>query len=204
MYDDLSPRQIEILQYIQRITKEKGYPPSVREIGRAVGLSSSSTVHGHLAQLESKGYIRRDPSKPRAIEILDPDNHVDSCPMIPVPLLGRITAGEPILATENIEEVISLPFPLVRHHDVFMLTVVGNSMIDAGIHDGDYVIVKRQSTAENCDIVAALLEEEATIKRFYRERDYVRLQPENPQYAPIYSREVIILGKVVGLYRNIY
>lgn len=203
MYDDLSPRQIEILQYIQRITKEKGYPPSVREIGKAVGLSSSSTVHGHLSQLESKGYIRRDPSKPRAIEILDPDNYTDNCPMIPVPLLGRITAGEPILATENIEEVISLPLPLVRHHDVFMLTVVGNSMIEAGIHDGDYVIVKQQSTADNGDIVAALLEEEATIKRFYKEKDYVRLQPENPQYAPIYTREVIILGKVIGLYRNL-
>lgn len=203
MYDDLSPRQIEILQYIHRITKEKGYPPSVREIGKAVGLSSSSTVHGHLAQLENKGYIRRDPSKPRAIEILASNDHTDNSPMIPVPLLGQITAGEPILATENIEEVISLPFSLVRHYDVFMLSVVGDSMIEAGIHDGDYVIVKQQSTAENGDIVAALLDEEATVKRFYKEKDYVRLQPENPQYAPIYTREVTILGKVIGLYRHI-
>ncbi|NLC76459.1 MAG: transcriptional repressor LexA [Clostridia bacterium] len=203
MYDDLSPRQVEILQYIQRITREKGYPPSVREIGRAVGLSSSSTVHGHLAQLEEKGYIRRDPAKPRAIEILEPDSSTPSCTMIPVPLLGRITAGEPILATENIEEVIPLPYPLVGHQDVFMLTVVGNSMIDAGIHDGDYVIVKQQSTAENGDIVAALLEDEATVKRFFKEKDYIRLQPENPQYAPIYTREVSILGKVIGLYRSL-
>lgn len=201
MYEDLSSRQREILEYIQRTTSEKGYPPSVREIGKAVGLSSTSTVHGHLAQLEEKGYIRRDASKPRAIEILEADYQTEYRPMIHVPLVGRITAGEPILATENIEEILPLPLDLVRYEDVFMLTVSGNSMIEAGIHDGDYVIIKQQSTADNGDIVAALLNEEATIKRFFTEKECIRLQPENPKYAPIFTREVIILGKVIGLYR---
>lgn len=201
MYEDLSSRQQDILKYIQYATREQGYPPSVREIGKAVGLSSSSTVHGHLAQLEEKGYIRRDPTKPRAIEVLDTDSLANRQRMIHVPLMGRITAGEPILATENIEEVLPLPYDLVRFEDVFMLTVTGNSMIDAGINNGDYVIIKQQPSAENGDIVAALLDDEATIKRFFKEKECVRLQPENPKYAPIFTKEVIILGKVVGLYR---
>jgi len=202
MYEDLSPRQVEILQYIQKVTREKGYPPSVREIGKAVGLSSSSTVHGHLAQLEAKGYIRRDPSKPRAIEILDAGGFPEGQHLVHVPLLGKITAGNPILATQHIEQVIPLPFDLVRTQNVFMLSVVGDSMIEAGIYDGDYVIVKQQPTAENGDIVAALLEEEATVKRFFKEKDHIRLQPENPKYSPILTRDVTILGKVIGLYRR--
>lgn len=202
MYEDLSSRQIAILNYIQKTTREKGYPPSVREIGKAVGLSSSSTVHGHLAQLEAKGYIRRDPTKPRAIEILETDGFADNQPVVHVPLLGKITAGNPILATQHIEQVFPLPFDLVRNQDVFMLSVMGDSMINAGIYDGDYVIVKQQPTADNGDIVAALLDDEATVKRFFKEKDYIRLQPENPDYSPILTREVIILGKVIGLYRR--
>lgn len=202
MYEDLSPRQMEILRYIQKVIREKGYPPSVREIGRAVGLSSSSTVHGHLAQLEAKGYIRRDPSKPRAIEILDTGGSSENHRLVHVPLLGKITAGNPILATQHIEQIIPLPFDLVRTEDVFMLSVVGDSMTEAGIYDGDYVIVKQQPTAENGDIVAALLDDEATVKRFFKERDYIRLQPENPKYSPILTRNVTILGKVIGLYRR--
>ncbi|HHW06503.1 MAG TPA: transcriptional repressor LexA [Clostridia bacterium] len=203
MYEDLSQRQVEILHYIQKVTREKGYPPSVREIGQAVGLSSSSTVHGHLAQLEAKGYIRRDPAKPRAIEILDTDGFPETQPLVQVPLLGRITAGNPILATQHIEQIVPLPFDLVRTQDVFMLSVVGDSMIEAGIYDGDYVIVKQQPTAENGDIVAAMLDDEATVKRFYKEKDCIRLQPENPKYSPILTREVTILGKVIGLYRRL-
>lgn len=202
MYEDLSSRQIAILHYIQKTTREKGYPPSVREIGEAVGLSSSSTVHGHLAQLEAKGYIRRDPAKPRAIEILDSDGFPENQPVVHVPLLGKITAGNPILATQHIEQVFPLPYELVRNQDVFMLSVMGDSMINAGIYDGDYVIVKQQPTAENGDIVAALLDDEATVKRFFKEKNCIRLQPENPNYSPILTREVIILGKVIGLYRR--
>lgn len=208
MNEELTPRQREIFEYILKTTREKGYPPSVREIGKAVGLSSSSTVHGHLFHLEKKGYIRRDASKPRAIEILAADINEMEGPagqtpaMVQVPLLGRITAGEPILANENIEETFSLPKHLVGANNVFMLTVVGNSMIEAGIYNGDYVIVKQQNTAENGNIVVALLGDEATVKRFYRERDRIRLQPENSQYAPIFTREVLILGIVIGLYRS--
>jgi len=204
MYEELTARQAEILHFIQKYIKEQGYPPSVRDIGKAIGLSSSSTVHGHLAQLEKKGYIRRDPSKPRAIEILGGKGYSDETrPTVYVPLIGRIAAGEPIFAAENYEELLPLPQDFVRHNNVFMLSVSGNSMIDAGIFDGDYVIVKQQSTAENGDIVAALLSDEATVKRFYKEKEHIRLQPENSSYAPILSREVTILGKVVGLYRVI-
>lgn len=203
MYEELTTRQAEILNYIQQYIREQGYPPSVRDIGKAVGLSSSSTVHGHLSQLERKGYIRRDPSKPRALEILDNNLAFENRPTIYVPLIGRITAGEPIFATENYEDLLPLPQDFVRHNNVFMLSVVGNSMVDAGILDGDFVIVKQQNTAENGDIVAALLNDEATIKRFYKEKEYIRLQPENASYAPIFSREITILGKVIGLYRMI-
>lgn len=203
MYEDLTARQAEILNYILQYTKVQGYPPSVREIGKAIGLSSSSTVHGHLAQLEKKGYIRRDSSKPRAIEVLDNSFSIDTRPTVYVPLIGRITAGEPIFATENYEDLLPLPQDFIRYNNVFMLSVTGNSMIEAGILDGDYVIVKQQNTAENGEIVAALLNEEATIKRFYKEKEYIRLQPENASYAPIFSREVTILGKVIGLYRVI-
>ncbi|MBS4217651.1 transcriptional repressor LexA [Bacillus sp. FJAT-49711] len=202
----LSKRQQDILDFIKFEVKSKGYPPSVREIGEAVGLASSSTVHGHLARLENKGLIRRDPTKPRAIEIIQPEN--DNIPRqntISVPLVGKVTAGLPISAIENIEEYFPLPEQLVPADDqVFMLEIVGESMIEAGILDGDYVIVRQQSTANNGEIVVAMTEEnEATVKRFFKERDYFRLQPENSNMEPIILRDVSILGKVVGLYRQV-
>lgn len=205
----LSKRQVDILEYIKEEVKQKGYPPSVREIGEAVGLASSSTVHGHLARLESKGYIRRDPTKPRAIEILDLDEMVNNIPkynIVNVPVVGKVTAGQPITAIENVEEYFPLPERLApADEQVFMLEVMGDSMIEAGILDGDYVIVKQQQTANNGDIVVAMTEEdEATVKRFFKEKEYVRLQPENSSLAPIILRNVSILGKVIGVYRHIH
>ncbi|WP_421384799.1 transcriptional repressor LexA [Bacillus salacetis] len=203
----LSKRQQDILQYIKEEVKSKGYPPSVREIGEAVGLASSSTVHGHLARLESKGLIRRDPTKPRAIEVLDLEE--DSIPRqtaVNVPLIGKVTAGQPITAVENVEEFFPLPQRLApADEQVFMLEIMGDSMIEAGILDGDYVIVRQQQTANNGDIVVAMTEEdEATVKRFFKEQDFIRLQPENSSMAPIILRHVSILGKVIGVYRQIH
>lgn len=202
----LSPRQQAILNYIKKEVEEKGYPPSVREIGEAVGLASSSTVHGHLSRLEKKGFIRRDPTKPRAIEILDrstAERRADDTVM--VPLVGKVTAGEPITAVENIDEYIPLPKKMVGNGKHFILSVQGDSMINAGILDKDYVIVRQQPTADNGDIVVAMTpEEEATVKRFYKEKDYVRLQPENDLMEPILLPRVTILGKVVGLIRHIH
>lgn len=204
----LSKRQQDILDFIKEEVRQKGYPPSVREIGEAVGLASSSTVHGHLSRLESKGLIRRDPTKPRAIEILNLEeaNHIPKVNVVNVPLLGKVTAGMPITAIENIEEYFPLPESMVPHDDhVFMLEIMGESMIEAGIHDGDYVIVKQQSSANNGDIVVAMTEDdEATVKRFFKEPDYIRLQPENSNMEPIILRDVSILGKVIGLYRQIH
>lgn len=203
----LSSRQQAILDYIKSEVREKGYPPSVREIGEAVGLASSSTVHGHLDRLEKKGLIRRDPTKPRAIEIIGMNDHDGNFSMsvVRVPLVGKVTAGMPITATENIEDYFPLSSHLVGDHTVFMLTIVGDSMIDAGIHDGDYVVVRQQPHANNGDIVVAMTEDdEATVKRFYRERDHIRLQPENTTMAPILLPTVTILGKVIGLYRDIH
>ncbi|MCA1053626.1 transcriptional repressor LexA [Rossellomorea aquimaris] len=203
----LSKRQQDILQYIKVSVKEKGYPPSVREIGEAVGLASSSTVHGHLARLESKGLIRRDPTKPRAIEILDLEE--DAIPrqkVVNVPLIGKVTAGQPITAVENVEEFFPLPERLAPSDEqVFMLEIMGDSMIEAGILDGDFVIVRQQQTANNGDIVVAMTEEdEATVKRFFKEKDFVRLQPENSTMSPIILRNVSILGKVIGVYRQVH
>jgi repressor LexA len=202
----MSNRQNSILEFIKNEVRDKGYPPSVREIGEAVGLASSSTVHGHLDRLEKKGLIRRDPTKPRAIEILgDDDDSVYriSSSVRPVPLLGKVTAGIPITATENIEEYYPLPINMVGDQPVFMLSVMGDSMIEAGIHDGDYVIVRQQPTANNGDIVVAMTEEnEATVKTFYKERDHIRLQPENSSMQPIRLPNVSILGKVIGLIRS--
>ncbi|AMM92697.1 transcriptional repressor LexA [Peribacillus simplex] len=204
----LSKRQQDILDFIKEEVRQKGYPPSVREIGEAVGLASSSTVHGHLSRLESKGLIRRDPTKPRAIEILNLEeaNNIPKASVVNVPLLGKVTAGMPITAIENIEEYFPLPESMVPHDDhVFMLEIMGESMIEAGIHDGDYVIVKQQSSANNGDIVVAMTEDdEATVKRFFKEPDYIRLQPENSNMEPIILRDVSILGKVIGLYRQIH
>lgn len=199
----LSSRQKEILEYIKDTLRAKGYPPSVREIGEAVGLSSSSTVHSHLARLEECGFIRRDPTKPRAIDVLDEAPWRQKA-VTPVPLVGRVTAGQPILAVENIEETYPMPTELVGDANVFMLTVQGESMVNAGIYDGDYVLVRDQDTARNGEIVVALVgDEEATVKRFFKEKDTVRLQPENDFMEPIYSRDVTILGKVIGVFRRI-
>lgn len=203
----ISQRQNAILEFIKNEVKDKGYPPSVREIGEAVGLASSSTVHGHLERLEKKGLIRRDPTKPRAIEITDgdPASANFAVSVARVPLIGKVTAGVPITATENIEDYFPLPAHYVGDYNVFMLSVMGDSMIEAGIHDGDYVIVRQQQTANNGDIVVAMTEDdEATVKRFYKEKDHIRLQPENSALQPILLKHVTILGKVVGLFRDIF
>lgn len=203
MYSDLNPRQKQILTYIYNFFRKKGYPPSVREICRATGLRSTATVHGHLVQLEKKGYINRDPKKPRAIEILD--NKILNRGTVKVPLVGRVTAGQPILALENIEGTYLFPKEMLPDANVFMLSVIGDSMVEAGILDGDYVIVKVADTAENGDIVVALVDNnEATIKRFYKEKDCIRLQPENRFMEPIIVKDAKILGQVVGLYRDLY
>lgn len=208
MTKDLSARQLEILNFIKSELRTKGYPPSVREIGEAVGLSSSSTVHGHLSQLEKKGYIRRDPTKPRAIELVGMDNIFDginaSKNIISVPIIGQVAAGSPILAEENIEEVLPLPWELVRSENVFMLRVKGDSMINAGIFDGDLVLVRQQKTARNGEIIVALIENEATVKRFFLEKNCMRLQPENDLLEPIYAKDAQIIGKVIGVYRQIH
>ena len=203
MPESLSDKQEKILAYIKQNVRAKGYPPSVREIGKAVGLSSSSTVHAHLAKIEALGFIRRDPTKPRAIEIMD-ESSWRQRNMIPVPHIGRVTAGQPILAVENVEETFPLPAELIgRDDNVFMLDVRGDSMINAGILDGDYILVRETSTANNGDIIVALLdEEEATVKRFYKEGGRYRLQPENDTLAPIYADKVDVVGKVVGLFRR--
>lgn len=204
----ISSRQRSILDFIKKEVKEKGYPPSVREIGEAVGLASSSTVHGHLARLEKKGHIRRDPTKPRAIEILDGDfmNRNEQSRMLRVPVIGKVTAGVPITAVENVEDYFPLPERFGTDEDsIFMLVIQGDSMIEAGIHDKDYVIVKQQHSANNGDIVVAMTEEdEATVKRFYKEKDHFRLQPENSSLEPIILNQVSILGKVIGVFRDIH
>ncbi|GGK12893.1 LexA repressor [Caldalkalibacillus thermarum] len=204
----LSKRQKLILDFIKKEVREKGYPPSVREIGEAVGLASSSTVHGHLARLEQKGYIRRNPTKPRAIEILDEDvrNQPETVSTTYVPVIGKVTAGQPITAVENIEEYFPLPDKFAAdHNELFMLIVHGDSMIEAGIYDGDYVIVRKQNHAKNGDIVVAMTEDdEATVKRFFKEKNVIRLQPENSAMEPIILKDVTILGKVIGVFRHIH
>ncbi|GAB2548488.1 transcriptional repressor LexA [Gracilibacillus alcaliphilus] len=204
---NLSRRQEDILAYIKEQVGLKGYPPSVREIGEAVGLASSSTVHGHLARLEKKGYIRRDPTKPRAIEVLSQEEEWSVPKIEPTfaPVIGKVTAGIPITAVENIEEYIPIPQNTAQADDpLFVLIIEGESMIEAGILDGDKVIVKQQHTAENGDIVVAMTEDtEATVKRFFKENDHIRLQPENATMEPLIYESVTILGKVIGLYRHI-
>lgn len=205
----VSSRQQAILEFIRNEVRMKGYPPSVREIGEAVGLASSSTVHGHLDRLEKKGLIRRDPTKPRAIEILGQEDEdglaLFTHSVARVPVIGKVTAGVPITATENIEDYFPLPQHYGEEGEIFMLSVVGDSMIEAGIHSGDYVIVKQQQTANNGDIVVAMNEDdEATVKTFYKEKDHIRLQPENPTMEPIRLKQVTILGKVIGLFRDLH
>jgi len=193
----LTRRQQEILTFIQRHTDAHGYPPSVREIGQALGLTSSSTVHSHLSALEKKGYLRRDPSKPRALEILKDERDVPAKKVIQLPVVGQITAGVPILAQQNIEDYFPLPQEFVRSEECFILKVRGDSMVDAGIFDGDMLVVRRQQTAKDRDIVVARMEDEATVKRFFREDGHIRLQPENPRMEPIITRDVAI--EVVAL-----
>ncbi len=199
---ELTRREKEILEYIKKSIYKQGYPPSVREIGEGVGLRSSSTVHGYLNTLEKKGYIRRNPSTPRAIEITD-GSKVSEKQVVNVPLVGKITAGTPVLAQEVVEDVYPLPLDLVQAENSFMLNVIGESMINAGILDGDTLIVRQQSHAKNGDIVVALLGEEATVKTYYKEAQHIRLQPENDYLDPIIcDDDVIILGKVMGLIRQ--
>ncbi|MGO0061598.1 transcriptional repressor LexA [Brevibacillus fluminis] len=204
----LSNRQQSIIDFIRKEVKDKGYPPSVREIGEAVGLASSSTVHGHLARLEKKGLIRRDPTKPRAIELLSDEGRVaDDFPdsVVRVPVVGKVTAGVPITAIEDVEDYFPLPESIVTSDKVYMLRVSGESMIEAGILDGDYVIVRQQNVANNGDIVVAMTEEdEATVKRFFKEKNHFRLQPENAALEPIILDSVSILGKVIGVYRLLH
>lgn len=193
-----SDKQTAILEFIRSEIEQKGYPPSVREICCAVGLKSTSSVHAHLTQLEKKGLLRRDPTKPRAMEVLDgPVSRGRS-----VPLVGRVTAGLPILATENIEDYLVLPQSLQGRGDLFALRVQGESMIEAGIEDGDIVVLRRQETAENGEIVVAMIDDEATLKRIYYEDGHVRLQPENAAMEPIYADEVVILGRLLALFRQ--
>ena len=190
--------QQRILDFIKSEIEEKGYPPSVREICAAVGLRSTSTVHAHLNHLEEKGLIRRDSTKPRALEVLDGTQARGRS----VPLVGRVTAGQPILAIENIEEYLSLPQSVLGQGEMFSLRVEGESMIDAGIMDGDIVVLRKQDTAENGDIVVALVEDEATLKRIFYEENRVRLQPENHTMEPIYVDRAAVLGKLVALIRQ--
>ena len=202
-YGKITSKQLEILDYMKNQILNKGYPPSVREICEAVGLKSTSSVHAHLATLEKNGYIRRDPTKPRAIEIVDDSFYNFRTEVVNVPLVGRVAAGEPILAVQNIESYFPVPASfLPSGGEVFMLQVQGDSMINVGIHNGDCLLVQSRSTAENGEIVVALVDDSATVKTFYREKDRIRLQPENDLMAPIYVDDVTILGKAVGLYRK--
>jgi repressor LexA len=206
----VTERQRAILDYLRAFVDEHGYPPTVREIGEAVGLRSPSTVHAHLAQLERVGLLRRDPTKPRAIELTDRRRHLDESPadVHRLPLVGEIAAGGPLLAEQNIEDYVAIPEPLSRGGEEFILRVKGDSMAGAGILDGDFVVVQRRQDAENGEIVVALADDdesadEATVKRFFREDGRVRLQPENDAFEPIYASHVQILGKVIGVFRHV-
>lgn len=200
-YGKISTKQKEILEYIKAQIVNKGYPPAVREICEAVKLKSTSSVHSHLETLERNGYIRRDPTKPRAIEIVDDGFNLSRREMVNVPIVGVVTAGQPILAVENIEGYFPMPAEEMPNAETFMLRVKGESMINAGIFDGDKVLVEKTSTAENGDIVVALIDDSVTVKTFYKEKGYYRLQPENDTMDPIIVQEMNVLGKVIGLFR---
>jgi len=201
---DLTKRQQEIFDFIKRYSSSHGYPPTVRDIGKAIGLTSSSTVHAHLSNLEKLGMLRRDPTRPRAIEVLvDKAKQVVGDGGKGLPLVGSVAAGQPVLAEENIEDYVEIPPIAGGDAGEFLLRVRGDSMKDAGILEGDHVVVHRQDTAADGEIVVAQIADEATVKRFFREADHVRLQPENPDYEPIISREVAVLGKVVGVMRRV-
>ena len=197
----ITSKQTEILEYIKECILKKGYPPAVREICAAVHLKSTSSVHSHLETLERNGYIRRDPTKPRTIEIIDDSFNLTRREVVNVPLVGTVAAGLPLLAEENIENYFPIPVEMLPNKEVFMLRVKGDSMIEAGIYDGDQVIVERSATAANGEKVVALVEDSATVKSFYKEKGHYRLQPENSSMEPIIVDEVTILGKVIGLIR---
>lgn len=200
-YGKISEKQREILEYIKSEILNKGYPPAVRDICEAVHLKSTSSVHSHLETLEKNGYIRRDPTKPRAIEIIDDSFNLVRREVVNVPLLGRVAAGEPLLAVEHVESYFPIPAEYMPNQECFMLTVKGESMVNAGIFDGDEILVQRQSDAQNGDMVVALVDDSATVKTFYKEDGYYRLQPENDTMAPILVDHVEILGKVFGIMR---
>ncbi|SHF14698.1 transcriptional repressor LexA [Clostridium fallax] len=201
MIEHNKDKQTEIYDFLKEYTESKGYPPSVREICSAVSLKSTSTVHGHLKRLEKKGLIRRDATKPRALEILELSQPKKE--MINIPIIGKVTAGLPILATENIEDTFPIPIDYIKHdRDLFILKVSGESMIDVGIQNEDLAIIEQGETANNGDIVVALIDNEATIKTFYKEKDFIRLQPENKTMKPIIVEDCKVLGKLVGIFRS--
>lgn len=199
--DKISVKQKEILEYIKAQILERGFPPAVRDICDAVNLKSTSSVHAHLETLERKGYIRRDPTKPRAIEILDDTFHLLRREVTNVPLIGRVAAGQPILAEKNIENYFPIPVEMLPNNQTFMLKVQGESMVNAGILDGDMVLVEERPTASDGEMIVALIEDGATVKTFYKEKDCIRLQPENDFMDPIIVNDVTILGKVIGVFR---
>ena len=201
-YGKISPKQAEILEYIKNEIINRGFPPTVRDICDAVNLKSTSSVHSHLETLERNGYIRRDPTKPRAIEIVDDNFNLARRELVNVPVVGRVAAGEPIIAVENVENYFPIPAEFMPNSQTFMLNVKGESMVNAGILDGDQILVQQQSTAENGEIVVALIDDNATVKTFYKEDGYYRLQPENDAMEPIIVKgELQILGKVIGVFR---
>lgn len=200
----LTAQQARVLEVIRQSIREVGYPPSVRELGEMLGLKSTATVHTHLRNLERKGYLKREAQKSRAFNIADTYSEKEPGPVVMVPLVGMVRAGTPVLAVENIEDMVPFPRTFVKSENVFLLQVQGDSMIEAGIYDGDFVLVRQQDSADNGDIVVALLGDEATVKSFYKEKDAVRLQPQNPRLSPIVSRDVRVLGKVIGLYRSVH
>ena len=197
----ISPKQQEILEYIKSQILERGFPPAVRDICEAVHLKSTSSVHSHLETLEKNGYIRRDPTKPRAIEILDESFNFTRREMVNVPMVGRVAAGEPLLAEQNVENYFPIPMEFMPNNQTFMLRVKGDSMINIGIFDGDLVLVEQRQTARNGEVIVALVEDGATVKRFFKEEGVFRLHPENDALNPIIVKEVQILGKVIGVFR---
>lgn len=200
-YGKISSKQQEILDYIKSEIINRGYPPAVREICEAVKLKSTSSVHSHLETLEKNGYIRRDPTKPRAIEIMDDNFNLSRRELVNVPIVGTVTAGQPILAVENVDGYFPIPTEYMPNEETFMLRVKGDSMINVGIYDGDKILVQRQPSADNGDIVVALIDDSVTVKTYYKENGYYRLQPQNDAMSPIIVTELNILGKVIGLFR---
>lgn len=201
-YGKITAKQTEILEYLKKEIINRGYPPAVREICEAVGLRSTSSVHSHLETLEKNGYIRRDPAKPRAIEIVDDNFNLTRREIVNVPMVGTVTAGQPILAVENTENYFPIPMEYMPNAETFMLRVKGESMINAGIFDGDQILIEKQNTAKNGDFVVALIEDSVTVKTFYKENGHIRLQPENDYMDPIIVPDCQILGKVIGLFRR--